>query len=138
MLKTIAIIFGIIMVIVGALGFVPEANPNGRLLGVFHVNLEHNLIHIATGIVSIICGLVSEHASRLFFQIFGIIYGLVALLGLYYGDRPILGLVANNMADVVLHFIIAIFALYLGFFYHHPMARDRDREANMMNRDQHH
>jgi hypothetical protein len=133
MLKTIAIIFGIIMLIVGALGFVPEANPNGRLLGVFHVNFEHNLIHIATGIVSILCGLVSEHASRLFFQIFGIVYGLVALLGLYYGDRPILGLIANNMADVVLHFIIAAFALYLGFFYHHPLARDRD--VNAINRD---
>lgn len=115
MLKTIAIIFGIIMLVVGALGFVPAANPNGLLLGLFHVNFEHNLIHIATGIVSIICGLASDYASRRFFQIFGVVYALVAILGIYYGNAPIFGMIANNTADIILHFIIAGVALYLGF-----------------------
>lgn len=124
MLKTCAIIFGIVMVIVGILGFIPQATPDGMLLGLFHVNAEHNWIHIITGIVSLLCGLNSEHASRLFFQIFGIIYALVAILGLYYGDRPILGIIANNMADVILHIVIAVFALALGFGYRQPCARD--------------
>ena len=35
--------------------------------------------------------------------------------GMYYGDRPIVGLLANNYADVGLHVAIAIVALYLGF-----------------------
>lgn len=129
MLKTSAIIFGIVMLIVGILGFIPQFTPHGLLFGLFHVNAEHNWIHILTGIVSILCGLTSEHASRLYFQIFGIIYALVAILGFFYGDRPILGLIANNLADAVLHVIIAIFALYLGFGYHHPDARHQDSDV---------
>lgn len=124
MLKTIAIIFGIIMLIVGVLGFLPQATSNGLLLGVFHVNAAHNWIHIATGIASILCGMNSEYAARLFFQIFGVVYGLVAIIGFFYGDRHIFGLIANNMADVILHALIAAFSLYLGFGY--PLSSDRD------------
>ena len=132
MLKTCAIIFGIIMLIIGILGFIPEFTPQGHLFGLFHVNIEHNWIHILSGVASLLCGFMSEHASRLFFQIFGIIYGLVAILGLYYGDRPIFGIIANNFADVILHVLISVFALYLGFGYHQPNARvnDRDRDFN--------
>ena len=56
-----------------------------------------------------------EKASRVFFQAFGVIYGLVAVLGFFYGDAPLLGIVANNAADSVLHVVIAVVALYLGF-----------------------
>jgi len=44
-----------------------------------------------------------------------VIYGLVAVLGFFYGDAPLLGIVANNAADSVLHVVIAVVALYLGF-----------------------
>jgi hypothetical protein len=117
MLKTIAIVFGIIMFVVGVLGFVKEAAPGGMLLGIFHVNAEHNFVHILTGAASILCGITSIYASKLFFQIFGVIYGIVAVLGFYYGDQNILGLIANNQADSFLHIAIALFALYLGFGY---------------------
>lgn len=115
MLKNSAIIFGLIMVLIGILGFVQSATPEGYLLGIFHVNFEHNIIHLATGIISILCGIASWEASRTFFRIFGVVYGLVALLGFYYGDQPIFGLIANNTADTLLHTAIALFALYLGF-----------------------
>ena len=117
MLKTFAIIFGVIMIAVGLLGFVKEAAPDGLLLGVFHVNLIHNLIHLATGIAALLCGISSVETSRLFFQIFGVVYGIVALLGYYYLDLPIFGFIANNLADAVLHTVIAAVSLYLGFFY---------------------
>lgn len=115
MLKNFAVIFGLVMVVVGILGFTQIAAPNGYLLGLFHVNVEHNVIHLATGIISILCGFASWQASQAFFRIFGLVYALVALLGFYYGDQPILGMVANNTADNVLHTLIALFALYLGF-----------------------
>jgi hypothetical protein len=114
-LKQIAIIFGVVFVIVGACGWVTAANPGGMLLGLFDVNPAHNFVHLATGIVAIIAGVSGEKASRIFFQIFGVIYGLVAVLGFYYGDQPLLGIVANNTADSVLHVVIAVVALYLGF-----------------------
>jgi len=114
-LKQIAIIFGVIFVVVGVLGWVPPANPDGKLLGLFAVNAAHNCVHLATGIVSIIAGAAGEKAARIFFQVFGVIYGLVAVLGFYSGDQPLLGIVSNNAADSVLHVVIAIVALYLGF-----------------------
>jgi hypothetical protein len=40
---------------------------------------------------------------------------LIALLGLYYGDQEIFGVVANNLSDVVLHFVVGTIALALGF-----------------------
>ena len=131
MLKMTALIFGIILLLVGILGFVPRFTPDGLLLGIFRVNDVHNWIHILTGVVSILCGISSEHASRLFFQIFGVIYGLVALLGLFYGNQHILGLVANNFADVILHILIAALALYLGFGYRQPNARNDRGDSDL-------
>ncbi len=125
MLKTIAVIFGIILLIVGILGFIPAVTPEGYLLDLFHVNPAHNWIHLITGIIALICGFTSRKSSRLFFQIFGVIYAIVALLGIYYVDRPILGFIANNVADVILHIVIAVIALYLGFGYSSPKIADR-------------
>jgi hypothetical protein len=114
-LKKIALIFGVIFVAVGALGWIPALNPGGKLLGLFDVNVAHNLVHLATGIIAIIVGMMSDKASKVFFQVFGVIYALVAVLGFYSGDQPLLGIVANNAADSVLHVVIAVVALYLGF-----------------------
>ena len=115
MLKKIAIAFGIVFIVVGLVGFVSAVTPDGKLLGYFEVNAAHNVVHIATGIVAVIVGFASEKAARMFFQIFGVIYALVALLGFAMGNQPLLGIVANNAADTWLHVLIAIVALYLGF-----------------------
>ena len=114
-LKQIAIIFGIVFVVVGVLGWVPAVNPGGKLLGIFDVNPAHNVVHLATGVLAIIVGASGEKPSRVFFQVFGVIYALVAVLGFFSGDQPLLGIVANNAADAVLHVVIAVVALYLGF-----------------------
>lgn len=115
MYQTLAIIFGLALAATGALGFVPQAFKDGLLLGYFAVNLHHNLIHLATGVIALLCGLNSASASRVFFQVFGVIYAIVAALGFYYGDSPIFGLVANNFADTILHVGIAIVSLLIGF-----------------------
>ena len=118
LLKTLAIIFGVVLLVIGILGFVPQALTNGNLLfGLFKVNTGHNVIHLVSGLVGLLCGLNSRHASRLFFQIFGIVYGLITLLGLYYQNHDMFGgLVAHNVHDIWLHAIISAAALYLGFF----------------------
>jgi hypothetical protein len=117
MLKTFAIIFGLILLIIGIAGFVPSLNPRGLLLGIFHVNLAHNILHLATGLIAILCGFASLEVARIYFQIFGVLYALVALLGFYFGNKDILGILANNHADNWLHVIIAVICLYLGFGY---------------------
>jgi Domain of unknown function (DUF4383) len=101
--------------LVGLLGFVPAITPGGKLLGYFEVNAAHNIVHIVTGVIALAVGFASEKAARLFFQVFGVIYALVAVLGFAMGNQPLLGIVSNNTADTWLHVLIAIVSLYLGF-----------------------
>jgi len=114
MLTTMAKVWGWIFLVIGLLGFVPAAAPNGHLLGIFHVNGAHNFVHLLTGIVALICGYQSAHASKMYFLIFGIVYGLVAILGFMAGNSPLLGVIANNIADAWLHVAIAIASIALG------------------------
>ena len=115
MIRLAAKVFGAVFVLVGLLGFVPALTPDEHLLGIFHVNALHNVIHVASGLVALAVGFTSGKSSKLYFQIFGIVYGLVAVLGFFYGDEAILGLVSNNMADTLLHVAIAATALGIGF-----------------------
>lgn len=130
MLKRIAIAFGVVFLLVGFLGFVPGITRDEHLLGIFHVNPAHNVVHLLTGVVAIACGLTSAYASQLFFRIFGVIYALVAILGFIMGDQPIFGVISNNMADAWLHTAIAAVSLFLGFAYHEAEAGlDRTSKA---------
>ena len=119
MVKSFALLFGIVFLVVGILGFVPAAthDVNGMpmLLGIFHVNPAHNIVHLASGAVFLLCGLAGAGPSRAFFKIFGLVYALVAALGFYVGDQPILGLISNNVADTWLHVVLALAMLALGF-----------------------
>lgn len=117
MLKTYALWFGIVFLVVGVLGFIGPLAPGGMLLGIFHVDALHNIVHLVSGAAALAVSAAGERASRMYFQIFGVVYGLVALLGFVYGDRPLLGVMAHNWADVWLHVVIAAIALYLGFAY---------------------
>ncbi len=115
MLANISKVFGVVLLLVGILGFVPALTPDGNLLGIFHVNAVHNLIHIASGLAALAAGFSGYAHSKLYFQVFGVIYALVVVLGLFYGENDILGIVAHNMADLFLHIAISAAALTLGF-----------------------
>jgi hypothetical protein len=116
MIKTAALLFGIVFLLIGILGFVPAVTPdNGMLLSIFHVNNAHNIVHLASGVVFLLCGMAGGGPSRTFFQVFGIIYAVVALSGFYYGDNTLLGIISNNTADTWLHVVLAVVMLFLGF-----------------------
>lgn len=106
-------LFGAVMLLVGILGFVPGLAPGGMLLGLFEVNALHNIVHIVTGIAGLWAAGTAANA-RLFFKVFGIVYGLVTVLGIVMNGN-ILGLIMINMADTLLHVVITIVALYAGF-----------------------
>ncbi len=114
MLKTFSWVFAAVFLAVGALGFVPGATDGGMLLGIFMVDMIHNIIHLATGVVALLVALSSDKHRRLFFQIFGVVYALVAVIGLVQGNT-VLGIIQTNMADHILHVVIALVALYVGF-----------------------
>ncbi len=116
MLRILAILFGLIMIAVGILGFMPDFVKEGQLFGVFSVNFWHNVFHLASGILALFCGFSSSRASKIFFILFGLIYLAVAILGFMQGEGMLFGLVAINHADNWLHLAISLVSLYFGLF----------------------
>jgi hypothetical protein len=114
LVKKAAVVFGVVFVLVGILGFIPAFTPDGHLLGIFEVNGAHNVIHLLSGIAALLAA-GKYQTARLYFQVFGIVYGLVTLVGLIAGDNDLFGIVAHNVADIFLHALITAAALYLGF-----------------------
>ena len=111
MLRIIAVIFGIAFIFAGVAGFIPAFALDGYLFGLFEINTMHNIIHIVSGVVAIMCA-TSFKSTKLYFQIFGAVYLLVAILGFVRGDLIIMHV---NMPDNFLHLAIGAIALYLGF-----------------------
>lgn len=105
--------FGIFFVVIGVLGFVPGVTSNGHLLGIFHVDKVHNIVHVLSGIVALLCA-GSTGGAKAYFKIFGLVYGLVTILGFING-ASVLGIFVINMADNILHLLISVIALVLGF-----------------------
>ncbi|HSX25047.1 MAG TPA: DUF4383 domain-containing protein [Candidatus Andersenbacteria bacterium] len=115
MLKKTATIFGWVLIALGVLGFVPGITSNGHLLGIFDVNMAHNLVHLISGLAALYLASQGEAQAQMFFKVFGVIYLVVAVLGFFGGDMPVLGFISNNSADTWLHVVIALLSLYLGF-----------------------
>ena len=113
MLRLWAVLFGIGFIFAGVAGFLPAFTTNDFLFGVFEVNSMHNIVHIVTGVIAIMAA-TSYRSTKLFFRIFGLIYGVVAVVGFWRdGD---LFMMHVNTADNYLHAAIAVVALYSGFF----------------------
>ena len=115
MLRILAIIFGIAFIFAGVAGFLPSFMPNGLLLGYFKVDTMHNLVHLISGVLAIMAA-TSYKYSKLYFQLFGIIYAIVTIIGFARNGNLNFVMIHLNMADNVLHLVISIVALYLGFF----------------------
>ncbi len=109
LVKNVTWLLGIVLVVVGVLGFV-----NDPVLGLFEVDLTHNIVHLLSGIIGIAAAASGESYSRLFLIIFGIVYGAVAVIGFTMGGN-ILGLFDVNQADNYLHTAIALVCLGVGF-----------------------
>ena len=122
MAKTLGMLFGIVFLAVGILGFVPGITTNEMLLGIFHVNAAHSVVHIVSGAIFLFASMAGPGPARLWFQIFGVIYALVALLGFMTPAGMLLGLISNNMADTWLHVVLALAMLAIGFGTPKPAA----------------
>jgi hypothetical protein len=107
-------LFGIIFVAIGVAGFMPMFMTDDKLLGIFQVDAMHNIVHLVSGVVALLAAMSSAVYSRLYFRIFGLIYGVIAIAGFIYGSQ-METMMHMNMADHMLHLVIAIVALYIGF-----------------------
>lgn len=107
--KTIVTILGVVFIAIGLLGFV-----NNPILGIFGVNTLHNLVHIVSGVLALWAVNKGMDSTVLFSKVFGIVYGLVAVLG-FVVPAFMESLLAVDMTDNILHVVLAVIFLYIGF-----------------------
>jgi hypothetical protein len=127
MLRKFALVFGVLYIIAGIMGFVPALvqpphdaphlaveSGHGRLLGLFPINILHNAVHLLIGAWGIL-GSRSASAALIFARGLAIVYGLLAILGLIPATNTLFGLVPIHDHDVWLHAGSALIAAYFGF-----------------------
>lgn len=136
--RRFALIFGIIYLVVGIAGFIPQLlqapasnapqlavdSLHGRLLGLFPVNLLHTLVHVAIGVWGLIAAK-SIRAGVTYARSLAIIYGVLAVMGLIPGLQTMFGLAPLHGHDVWLHAGTALIAAYFGFAAKHETAAQR-------------
>jgi hypothetical protein len=110
-MKILYLVLGSVLVLVGILGFVLPT----PLLGLFEVDMNHNIIHIASGALTLFAAMQGIGGMRLWGKIFGLVYLAVAILGFVIPGGDIFGLIHVNMPDNLLHLALAAVFLYVGF-----------------------
>ena len=126
--STFALIIGIAYLGAGILGLIPaalvpppiDAPPTnftllyGYLLGLFPVNLLHSLVHIVIGAWGI-SAWSGRSSSISFARGLAILYGGLAVLGMFPLLNTAMGMIPIHGNDVWLHGITAVVAAYFGW-----------------------
>ena len=116
----VALAFGAVFVVVGLAGFLvsrghPAVGPSGgALLGLFQVNVLHNVVHLAIGAVLIAAALRGDRPARTANRAFGVLYLVLFVAGLFLVGTG-LNLVALNASDNILHLVLGIALAGVGF-----------------------
>jgi hypothetical protein len=129
--RTFALLYGVVFALVGIAGFIPglvtphdavehELAVNqgaGDLLGLFPVNLLHNLVHLAFGVWGLLVYR-STDASITYARSVAVIYALFTIMGFVPRLDTVFGLVPLHGNDIWLHALLAAVAAYFGFVRH--------------------
>jgi hypothetical protein len=106
---------GSLFLIGGIVAFVPGVTKDGMYFGVFMVNTAHNIMHIASGSIFLIASMLGARPARLWFQLFGGFYAVLAAIGFTVGNGLIFGLIMNSPFDSWGHAGLALIMLLIGF-----------------------
>ncbi len=121
MAKKLVTVLGWIFIVIGVLGFIPGITSDGMLIGVFEVDAVHNIVHLITGILAVWLARKGEDSARSYAKVFGVIYAVVTLWGLLISDS-VLGFINVNGLDNILHLVVAVLFLWVGFAGRKEMA----------------
>ena len=119
MVKRIAMLFGVVFLLVGILGFTVVGGMNmgdaanaPKLLGLFPVNVLHNFVHVLFGVWGLAAAR-SFSGAQLYCKAGGVIYLVLALLG--FIDPTTLGLIPIGGNDIWLHAVLGLVLAGVGF-----------------------
>ena len=108
--QTLALVVGIVLTLVGVIGFY-----SGESLLGFGLNAIHNIVHLVTGVLGLVVGFSETVANSVFYNKWvGVIYVLVAILGFIQPDL-MASLLNVNTADNILHLVLGIVLAGVGF-----------------------
>jgi hypothetical protein len=115
-----ALVFGVVLVVAGIVGFFYEADftndesVRDAVFGILDVNGWHNVVHIATGALGLAA--VGSYAyARTYAFGLGAVYIVVAAWGFIVGDGDsILSIVPVNTEDNILHLLIGVAGIGAG------------------------
>ena len=111
MAKTVAKIMGLVLLLVGVLGFTHVLDSLGA-----HLSPPHNLVHIVSGVIALYFGFAgSLSGAKGFCIIFGLVYLLLGILGLAMGELHI-GPLMLGKVDHGIHLIVGAIFLAGGLF----------------------
>jgi hypothetical protein len=138
--RTFAMIFGVVFLLVGALGFVAGPTVMGGMghpadahvtmttlfgyeLKLFPVNVLHSAVHVLFGLWGILAAR-SLGGARGYFRAVAVIYAVLACMGLVPALQTTFGFIPLYGNDVWLHAVLAIVAAYFGWM-HRDTVSDR-------------
>lgn len=118
-LQKLAGVFGVIFILVAVLGFLTVGGMSmamddptrGMLLGLFPVNVLHNIVHLLFGAWGLAAAR-SWGGSKSYFTIAGAIYAVLTVVGFLSPSG--FGLVPLGGNDIWLHAVLAIAMLGIG------------------------
>jgi hypothetical protein len=115
MANAVALIFGVLYLLVGVVGFILTPG-GGVVLGIFPVNIFHHVFHIALGGLGLVAGWVGR--GRLYCQTAGVVFLLLGALGLI--APPLMAMLlahpgADLLTDNLLHLTTGVALCYFGF-----------------------
>lgn len=117
-------VFGIVFILVALVGFVAsggsmesDVEQAPHALGLFPVNLLHNLVHLAFGVWGLAASR-SWGAAKTYCQASGVIYLVLAVLGFVIPET--FGLMPIGGNDIWLHVLLGVVLAYFGFTARSP------------------
>lgn len=114
-----AFIFGAIFLVLGMVGFRVSGghhaigSTGGHLIGLFQVNLLHNVVHMTIGVLMIVAAVAGTRSAKVVDMLVGVIYLATGVLGLFAAGTS-LNVLALNGADTALHLAIGALMLAIG------------------------
>lgn len=127
LIRKFAIAYAFLFFFVVALDFIPGlTDQSGNLFGLFALDLYDNSLHALSGLWALIAGLVSTRQSTVYFKLFGSLYFLDGILGLFLGNAFLdFGIFQYGIADYgfvfkfltnIPHILIGGVAVVIGFY----------------------
>jgi hypothetical protein len=106
-------VVGAVLVIAGIAGFFYSSSfgspgETDEVLGLLGVNGWHNVVHITTGAIGLLC---MGAAARAYAGIFGVVYLAIAVWGFIIGNDNLLGFIPVNTEDSFLHLALGLLGI---------------------------